>query len=130
MNTTVLRYSVIQLSVINNLPKDDSNLHISIEQKLHYELMFSELIKHPYIGVLSLQAKEKTDSSRFNLEVALEIVFEIDDKEKLNNKEIHDTTFFEFLPYLSSYVGLLSALTGFPPMIVVKPDLNAQEKQD
>jgi preprotein translocase subunit SecB len=126
MNTTVLRYAVVKLFVRNDLPKDDHDLKIPIQQNIQYQLEGSSP-KDTYRGLLSLHALEKKDDSkpRFELEVQIEILFRVDSDQNIEIKELHGNTLVEFLPYLSSYVGLLSALTGFPPMVVKKPDLNS-----
>lgn len=130
MLITLDRYSVVKLLVKNDLPKDDTNLKIPIEQKIQYKIQ-SDITETKYHSRLTLLSKEKSDkdTSRFMLEVELEFVFQLDDIENVGKDELHNKTLLELLPYLSSYVGLLSALTGFPPMLIAKPDLNAPVNQ-
>lgn len=121
-------YNIKKLSVINELPKEDTNLKIQMEQKINYQFKEHSTNQREFFNRLSLTAAEKTDNPRIILSVEIEGHFTISE-DVLDRKKINDESLLAFLPYLSSYVGLLSALTGFPPMLVAKPDLNAPVNQ-
>lgn len=121
-------YNIKKLSVINELPKEDTNLKIQMEQKINYQFKEHSTNQREFSNRLSLTATEKTDNPRIILSVEIEGNFTISE-DVLDKKKINDESLLAFLPYLSSYVGLLSALTGFPPMLIAKPDLNAPVNQ-
>src|SRR5665647_832395 len=99
MLITLDRYSVVKLLVKNDLPKDDTNLKIPIEQKIQYEIQ-SDITGTKHHSRLTLLSKEKSDkdTSRFMLEVELEFVLQLDDIENVGKDELYNKTLLELLP--------------------------------
>ena len=127
MEITINNYHIKKLAVTNDFTKDDTNLQIQMEQKINYKFQEDQNMPKGYFSLLSLTATEKSENPRIVLTVEIEVHFTLSE-EIVDKKVLNDESLLAFLPYLSSYVGLLSALTGFPPMFVAKPDLNSPNR--
>lgn len=113
-------YQVREFSIKNALP---SGTKISMQTKYSYNVKFADSASHCR-GEITCELCDKENPDNFALRLVMQGLFTF--KPGSERAIVHVESFKALFPYARSYVSMVSAASGMPPIMLPDVDIESQ----
>lgn len=113
-------YQVSEFAFKNKLP---SGTKISLQTKYSYNVKFADKNNHCR-GEMLCEVSDKENPDNFNLRLVMSGLFTY--KADSEKARVHVESFRALFPYARSYVSMVSAASGVPPLMLPEVDIESQ----
>ena len=116
----IVGYQAKEFSIKNSLP---TGAKISMQTKYSYNVKFADSSSHCR-GEITCELCDKDNPENLSLRLVMDGIFTY--KPGSQRAHVHVESFKALFPYARSYVSMVSAASGMPPIFLPEVDIESQ----